>query len=60
MSLLEAAVQLQNSGVVWESHSELSYPKNPAKMNQPISDQGSALSGQTCSKRSHQASFRSV
>jgi len=34
MSLLEAAVRLQNSGVVWESCSELSYPKSPAKMCQ--------------------------
>lgn len=34
MSLLKASVQLQNSGVVWESHSELSYPKSPAKMSQ--------------------------
>lgn len=43
MSLLEAAVQLQNSGMVWESHSELSYPKSPAKMNQPTSYQALLL-----------------
>lgn len=30
MSLLEATVQLQNSGVVWESHRELILSKKPS------------------------------